>query len=374
MNIIVIPARALRADQVDTWSALQQASPDLSSPFLSPEFTVAVAAARPDVCVGILEQNGRPVGFFPYQHSRFAIGHPVGGLLNDVQGVIAAPSVEWGATELVRGCGLAAWRFTRARGSQTAWQPFHYARRFSAVVDLSHGWSAYADIMRTAVGAQALDRKSRKLEREDGPLRFEAHSDDPALLDKLMHWKLGRYGPHGYLDAFAIPWVRELFERIHATQTAGFAGMLSVLYAGDEPVAANMGLRSRDTWHYWCPAYDRRFWRCSPGLLLLQRIIEHAAEAGMREVELGGCDEYPYKRLFMNDSRVLLEGTVGAVPVIATVDRWRHSSENWVRHSRLLRPPARRLLRAYRRARHGLLYGGAAGDVSPNDDERPAPD
>src|SRR3990172_1816890 len=125
MKVTVIPARALATEHIHAWSALQQASPELCSPFLSPEFTMAGAMARTDVCVGILEQNGRPVGFFPYQQSRLAIGHPVGGLLNDVQGVIVAPGVEWRAMDLVRACGLAAWRFTRARGSQAAWQPFH---------------------------------------------------------------------------------------------------------------------------------------------------------------------------------------------------------------------------------------------------------
>ena len=58
----------------------------------------------------------------------------------------------------------------------------------------------------------------------------------------------------------------------------------------------------------------------------------------------------------MQQRLMLLEGTIGRVPVIAAAARWRHSSGNWIRRSPLLHSPARRVLRAYRSIKHGLLY------------------
>lgn len=362
MRITVVPARSLAPDHVRRWAELQDADSTLSSPFLCPEFSVAVAAVRDDVYVGILEAGRRAIGFFPYQRSRLAIGRPVGGSLNEAQGVIAEPGTDWGGVELVRGCGLAAWEFTRLHASQRPFEPFHYRRRRSAVIDVSRGWEMYAAETRHARRPLGLARKARKLAREAGPVRFEPHSGDPRLLEMLKQWKLHRYAAHGYLDVFAIPWVRHLFERIQRTQTSRFAGMMSVLYAGDDVVAVDMGIRSRTMWHSWDSAYNPTFAHYSPGLLLMMEMARHAATAGMAGIELGGCDEYPYKQRLMNRSVLLLEGTVGRVPVIAAVARWRYAGGNWIRRSRVLRPPARRLLRAYRRAKHTFLHARAAAD------------
>ena len=356
MKITVVPARLLAPEHVERWAELQEADFVLSSPFLCPDFTMAVAAVRDDAHVGILEEEGRAVGYFPYQRNRFAIGHPVGGSLSEVQAVIVQPGADWDGVDLVRGCGLAAWEFTRLLASQIPFEAFHYHRRLSAVIDVSRGYDAYVAETRQARNPLGLARKARKLEREVGPVRFEPHSSDPKLLETLMKWKLHRYAAHGYLDAFTIPWVRQLFERIQGTQTDRFAGMLSALYAGDEIVAADMGMRSRHIWNSWDSAYNPKFARYSPGLLLMLDMARYAATTGLAGIELGGCDEYPYKRSLMNRSVMLLEGTVGRVPVIAAAARWRHSSGNWIRRSPLLHSPARRVLRAYRSIKHGLLY------------------
>ena len=356
MRITVVPARSLSPEHVKRWAELQEVDSALSSPFLSPDFTLAVAAVRPDVEVGVLEQGGTVVGVFPFQRGRFLLGQPVGGRLNDVQGVIIQRDTEWDAVRLLRGCGLAAWEFTRLLASQTPFEPFHYHRRVSAVVDVSRGYDAYVAETREALRPLGLARKVRKLESEIGPLRFEPHSLDIRLVHTLMRWKLDRYGRHSYFDVYAIPWVRSLLERIHATQTPRFAGVLSVLYAGNDVAAVHMGMRSPQMWHHWFHAYNPAIAEYSPGLLLLLKMAEHASAVGMRGIDLGGSDEYPYKQGLMNSAVELLEGTVGRLPVITSAQRRRHFTATWIRQSPLLHRPARTLLRAYRRLRHGLLY------------------
>lgn len=355
MNLTVVPARSLTSEQVRLWSELQETNSALSSPFLCPDFTMAVAAVRDDVHVGILEEGGRAVGFFPYQRDRFAIGHPVGGCLNYLQGVIVQPGLEWDGLQLIRGCGLVAWKFSRLLASQKPLEPFHVGLDTSMLIDLSNGYDAYVAEKRHIVGLDRLARKARKLEREVGPLRFELHGADANILETLMKWTFERYARRGYSDVFAMSWARRIIRDVHATQTPRFGGMLSVLYAGEEVAAAHMGLRSQDVWHSWFIAYAPRFARYSPGLILYLKMAQHASIAGLRTIELGGGD-YPYKRALMNRSITVAEGGVDRLPLIGAARRWQYSSANLIHRSPLLRPTARTILRACRGIKRVLLY------------------
>src|SRR4051812_9415494 len=111
MNFSVLPARQLTHEQTHAWAELQQENPLLASPFFRPEYTLAVAAVRDDVEVAVLEEGGRPVGFFPFQREWWAGGRVVGGRLTDYQGVIARPGLEWDAIELLRATRLSNYKF-----------------------------------------------------------------------------------------------------------------------------------------------------------------------------------------------------------------------------------------------------------------------
>jgi CelD/BcsL family acetyltransferase involved in cellulose biosynthesis len=149
----------------------------------------------------------------------------------------------------------------------------------------------------------------RRLEREVGPLRFVAHSPDKAILKTLMTWKTGQFRRNRWRDLFSIPWVRQTIEEIHATQTPDFAGVLSVLYAGDKLVAAHFGMRSATVWHYWFPAYDPEFSKYSPGVTLLLKMAEAAPAMGVRMIDLG-CGEHSYKERLMNGFVPTAKGSV----------------------------------------------------------------
>lgn len=356
MNITVVPGRLLGPEHVAAWSDLQTADPSLSSPFLCPEFTLAVAAVRGDVYVGILEHGGRVVGFFPHQRDRLAIGHPVGGCLNNLQSVVVRRDAEWDARQLIRECGLMAWTFSRLLASQAPLAPFHVSRDTSMVIDLSGGYAAYAMEKRHVIGLDRVARKARKLEREVGALRFELHAGDPGLLETLMRWKVERYGRRGYADVYTIPWARQIIRNLFATRLPHFGGVLSVLHAGSEVVAAHMGLRAQGLWHSWFIAYAPQFARYSPGLLLYLKMAEHAAAAGFNRIEVGGGD-YPYKRTLMNGSIAVAGGAVDRLPLVGAARRWGHAAADVIRQSPVLRPPARALLRASRRIRQRLFAG-----------------
>ncbi len=289
MKVTVLPACELTSDLAALWSRLQAADPALASPFFSPEFTAAVSRVRTDVYVGILEEEGEVVGFFPFQRDAAGAGAAVGLGLNDFQGVVAAPGARWSAGELLRGCGVSRWTFDDLPVEQEPFHPYHEATYESPYLDLSSGHAAYV-LERRHAGSGLfgqLARKRRKLESEVGPLRFEAHIGDPGVLQRMMRWKSDQYRRTGSYDRFAIPWMTALLEILAATRGESFAGELSALYAGDEIAALHMGLRFARRWHWWFPTFNRRLHRYSPGLLLLQQIAEHAAAAGVERLDLG---------------------------------------------------------------------------------------
>lgn len=349
MRITAVPGRLLTTEHRRIWTSLIAHDPILTSPFLRPEFTIAAASVRDDVYVGLLEDAHRIVGFFPHQRTLGGLGSPVGGELNDLQGIVVDAAADWHPSELLRGCGLVQWTFERLLGSQQSFAPYHLRPHASVFIDLSGGYDGYlADKRRAGVNfrrVQHLARKTAHLARDVGPIRFEARTGDQAVLAALMRWRYERYAGRGYADLYAIGWARRLYEHVLAADGGDFGGTLSALYAGDRLVAAHLGIRSHLEWHSWACAYNPEYAQYSPGLLLFLRMIEYAPTIGIRRIELGGGG-YPYKLLLANTAIMLAEGVVDRVPVVTAARRWRRSSEAAIRQSPYLHPPARVVNRA----------------------------
>ena len=292
MRVEVIPGRELTEELQRRWREILPTDPAYASPYVCPELTAATAAVRGDVFVGLLWEGPEIAGFFPFQRAGEE-GTVVGEGVNDYQAVVVAPGVEWTAEELLRGCGLRSWSFTYLAAGQEPMRPFHRQILSCAFMDLSQGYAAWARERRAEGSSLVKDtgRRRRRLEREVGPLRFEPHTPDPAVLRRLMGWKSDQYRRTGKPDWFAIPWVAALIERLHGIQSEGFGGVLSALWAGDELVAAHFGLRSREVWHWWYPAFDRAFARHSPGLVLDLAMAESTETLGLKRIDLGRvCD------------------------------------------------------------------------------------
>src|SRR4051812_10233113 len=311
MRFNVLPARHLDYELLESWRELREANSDLQSPCFAPEFSQAVAAVRKDVEIACIEDAGRIVAFFPYQRGQFGRAIPVGGIVSDYQGMIMHPNFECDLQDLLKACGLGAWDFDRLITSQKIFEAYHKLCEPSALIDLSQGFETYAAERRAAgsLHVAKIKKLAAKMERELGPIKFVAHSRNPQLLMKVLSWKSRQYRRSGWHDLFSETWACGLLETIQATQSENFGGMLSLLYAGDKLLAGHMGMRSRNIWHYWFPAYDREFSKYSPGLVLLLNMAEHASELGLQKIDLG-TGISPYKRQFMNSSIPVAEGSV----------------------------------------------------------------
>jgi len=311
MKVTLTPGQKLSNDLVRVWIGLQQANPDLSSPYFHPEFTKVIAAVRHDVEVAVLESDGKIVAFFPFQREQREIGGPVGGVISDYHGLICAQDFRFLPSELLRQTRLNAWNFDHLPTSQLSFAPFHSSIEPSPQIDLSRGYHTYIQQRRGAGSEQIkkIGNLVRRVEREVGPLRFVADSTDAASLGTVLGWKSDQYRQSGNGDLFASGWIREAVDRIFATHADGCSGMLSLLYAGDRLIAGHFGMRSRQVWHYWFPSYDPQAAKYSPGLILLLKMAEHAPAIGAQIIDLGkGLS--PYKERLMNSCSSLASGRV----------------------------------------------------------------
>jgi CelD/BcsL family acetyltransferase involved in cellulose biosynthesis len=346
MKFSLVSGAELSREHRSIWLDLQSNNPHLVSPYFCPEFTLAVASVRDDVMITILEEGGRVVGFFPFQRGRFGAGRPVGGNLSDYHGVIAREDAMFDIDDLLRESRLGLWSFDHLLAGQAPFARYHHVEAVSPALDLSGGYAAYRKRLRDAGRGRItqFERKARKLGRDVGPLRFEAHTTDRRILSQLFAWKSEQCKRTGGADFFSLSWTRALVERILAIREPHFAGELSALFAGDHLVAAHLGMRSSRAWHWWFPVYDHAFGQHSPGGLLLLQLAQEAAAQGAQMLDLGKGDD-SYKASFADLEIPLAEGCAVRPSLAASLRFARETTEQLLRSTAAepLRPALRRL-------------------------------
>ena len=310
-RVHVMSPHQLSNDLLGVWRSYQVADENLRGPFFTPEYVQHIASECPGVKVAVIENHGQPAAFLPIHHDRSKVARPVGLRANDFSGLIAPPGYTWSPEAVLPSCGLIGWDFTNVRASDQPMRPYFQSFADSPFIDLSRGFDGFAQ-ERGRSGSdlvKSIAQKTRKLEREVGPMRFEVHSGDRRALDHLYQWKRAQRDRTGTFDVLSLPWMRAALDRILATNTNAFAGLLSVLYVGDQIAAVHLGMRSETVWHYWFAAYNRDLQLYSPGLIILLEMIRSAPSIGIRTLTLGIGDE-PYKLRFATGSTQLASGSV----------------------------------------------------------------
>ncbi len=358
MPISVIHPSELGPVEVIAWQDMQRrctGPAGLRNPFLSPEFTQAVGRHRADARVAVLTDGGPGgsiTGFLPFEKHKFGMGRPIGAGLTDCQGLVHVPGFEWDPRELLRGCGLSVFAFDHLAAEQRPFRPYLAATAPSPVIDLADGWAAYQAKLkvRSASFLRSVARKTRKLDREVGPVRLVTESTDRAALRALMAWKSDQYRRTGRSDRFAQPWIVGLIEDLFETRGDHFSGLFSVLYAGDTTVAAHLGVRCGRVVAHWFPAYDTGFAQYSPGLIEHVRMVEAAASIGVELIDLGkGAKRY--KEELKSSDIYVGEGAVTTRSALGQLHRAHIAPAQWavrtIRAYPRLYEPADQLLKRY---------------------------
>lgn len=358
MQVTLKRPAGLTAAEIAAWHGMQAADQAQASPFLCPEFAVAVGRQRPAARVAVLRDGGELAGFFPFERRRLGLGVPVGSGLSDCQGLVHAAGARWDTAGLLASCGLAAFHFDHLASGQ----PFAAcgsATAASPVVDLSGGFDGYQQVVlaRSPRFWRDLARKRRKLEREAGELRFVLDTPDTGDLRRLMGWKSEQYRRTGRGDRFDRPWIVGLVEDLLSHRSGSFRGVLSMLYAGGRPVAGHFGIAHGGILAEWFPAYDTAFARYSPGLIQLVAMIEQAPALGVRSIDLGK-GAMRYKEELKSYDLTVAEGAVTGRSPAGAVARVRLAAPRWavrqIRAHRGLYTAADRVLKGYGRVRVAL--------------------
>ncbi|MFJ7332889.1 GNAT family N-acetyltransferase [Streptomyces sp. NPDC101110] len=326
MDVTVLRPDELTAADLGVWQAMQRADLTLANPFLAPEFARAVGHRRAAARVARLCEGGRTVGFFPFERHALGAGKPIGSGFCDCQGLIHLPGFDWDPAELLRACGLALWEYDHLAAGQT---PFETAgtpgaRAASPVMELNGGSHTYLERLRPSVLRTARNHE-RRLARDVGPLRLDFHAPDPALLDTLCRWKSAQLRARGQRDPLAQGWFLAILRELFDLPSESCSGTLTVLRAGGTPVAMLYGLCSREVYASWFPAYDTRFAKYSPGILLHLKCAEAAAERGIAHIDMGkGTSRY--KDALKTADLTVTEGYIGRRTPGAVLGRLRRAS------------------------------------------------
>lgn len=275
--------------EIEAWHQMQDATPFLDDPFLSPEYAMMVGRFRQRSRVAILLDGQRTFGFFPFEARRLGVGVPISGWLSARQGVVHAPGAQWDMGGLLHGAGLSAWRFDNLVADQAVSAPCRASLTPVPLIDITGGFAAYYEQLRKKAPrlVRETERKGRKLAREVGELHLEPDARDPDMLGLLIKWKSQQYRRTNHVDRFARPWVTDLLHALLAARSDHLTGLLSVLYAGDHPVSIQFGLRGGTGLSGWFAGYDLAYGRYSPGLLQVKMMAQALADVGVETLHMG---------------------------------------------------------------------------------------
>ncbi|GAA2881473.1 GNAT family N-acetyltransferase [Streptosporangium fragile] len=310
-DVVVVRPSELGTAEIDAWREMQRAQPHLANPFLSPEFTLGMGEVSGHVRVAVVRDEEGIVGFFPYEEHA-GVATAVGAWVSLCQGLIHRPGADFDLEALMRACGLHVWEFGCLVDDQPWFEPFTTLSQDAAVMDLADGYPAYLDqlVKRSPKFMKTMRYKERKLGREVGEVSFVFAVEADEQLRLLREWKSAQYARMGRADRFGKAWVVDLVEKMHAIDTKDFGGVLSMLYAGGEPVAGHFGLRSASVLVNWFPAYDPAFGKYSPGIILHFHMAEAGAAIGIDSIDLSVATGYEYKRLLGSRTVPVSEGIV----------------------------------------------------------------
>ncbi len=330
------------------WRRLQDDTPSLMSPFMSPEFAIAVDRFRADARVAVLTDGPNIVGFFPFQRRKLGLGSPIGSGINNWEGLVHAPGFECDAQELLKGCKLSAWQFDHLPEGQLPFGPYRTSTAPSPVIDLRNGFSAYYEHLkaRSPKLCQTLRRKQRRMEEALGEVRLVVDCKDRSVLHGLMAWKSEQCRRNNWYSPLGQTWVAHVFDHLLDVSNDHFQSVLSVMYAGDKPVSAHFDLRANTTLAIWLLAYETDSGKWSPGMIHNLQLAERVALSGVTQVNFGrGVEQY--KGLLGNDALPVAKGIAARGPL----HRHSEAALTWAQRHKHLLPSGNHILRNRRASR-----------------------
>ena len=313
MRVDTVQASKLSDSDTAAWRALLSADSELSSPYLTPDWTRLVARHRRDVRVAIFhDEIGAPLGFLPVQLAGSGAAMPVGGPVCDYQAFIGPAGMD--LSDAPKALGASRIDLTGGLANNAVGACLHAHDR-GHVVRFENGFQDWCD-QRAAVGSKTVSRTRKKLAKltreHDGDVVIEPFSTDPEAFELLLRWKREQMRRTGVKDIFCHAWINSVVRDCFASpvDNPDFGSAMFVLRVRGAPAAVLFCLRARKALHAWFVAHDETQSAHSPGLILFVEAIRAAAAAGYTEMDLGPGD-YRFKESLATHARPVGAGFIG---------------------------------------------------------------
>jgi CelD/BcsL family acetyltransferase involved in cellulose biosynthesis len=309
MKVSVIHPTELDRKLTDKWHLFLTKSSLPDTPFLYPEFVIAVGHHRSDARVALIEEGGKLVGFLPYQTRLTGFGRAIAFGMSDFQACVVDPAFNVDLRQVLSKCHLARWQVDHFLGAIGSPVNDLSLSAVSPVINCAAGFACYSSSQAAASpGFKRAQRKQRRFaEAYQGQWSYVWNSASLETLSRLMVLKGAQCRSAGAYDYTRHRWIRGLLEELCNLSGESIAGVQSELRVGDEIIASHFGLRSRTRLHWWLPAYEPRWKQWNPGSALLLETIKASSERGVERIDLGK-DLTRYKKEFMNESLVVQQG------------------------------------------------------------------
>lgn len=302
----VVRLKELGGAEQALWQTFRKQRPYFSSPFMSLEFLQQAQNVGRAVEIAVLRREQEICGFLPFERRGKRGAVPAAARMNDVHGVLGCDLNRQQLLSVMQQCHLDTFAFHAWFGSSEGIRPFSFSKIQSYMADLEQcgSYGSYAEYLKhERYTLKQQVRRTRKWERDLGPVRLEFRSLDARLLELLFQWKREQFQRTNTFDIFSVPWTTDLVRSLFKTPaTSRVQGVLSVLYSGDKPAAMHVGIQEGKLLHYWFPVYQLDYRQYSPGAEMFLQIAEHCQSVeGLRKIDLG-YGEQPYKHKLINQT------------------------------------------------------------------------
>ena len=314
----IINLDQLCTKQIAYWQKFRASNKQLYSPYFGIAYVQIINKICKNVHILVVEENQNPIAFLAFQakianSGRIGYARPIGAPMTDYQGFICAPDTDFDVHQVLKQAGFGAYHFSALIDNGNLLKNYGGKDIPCTVLDISNG----AENWRSEQGSsyrrhlKNLRRHIRNTE-EFGERRFDFCSRSETAFNQLIQWKREQFKRTGKYDILSVKWTQELLQRLwQRGPDADLRADLHVLYFGDKIAALDLGLCDGETFHSWMVAYNPDVRRVSPGIQLLEALIDECDKTGYKRLDLGeGIDGY--KRHYATEDIHVRSGFIAA--------------------------------------------------------------
>lgn len=278
------------------------------NPMFEPEFIRILSSLRSDVRVLIGFENDAPIIYFPIQKHAGNWARPAAGPFSDWHSPIG-DSARF--SELLRQAGIAGVTVHGLMPKNLDRCQANLSRESSHVTYIAGEFGDFYANQKSMFPKhfKKMRRLRRNLENNVGPLEFcyDDRSDD--AFEWLMKIKREQYLRTRRHDVLGADWAREFVEQVHVLQNERFRTVMCTLRVNGALIAAELNMQSDTVLHGWLTGFDRTYAANSPGLLLVEQMLEEMVSRGIRTYDAGPGLAH-YKKYYANYSYPVDTGVV----------------------------------------------------------------